>query len=356
MSKKIISIVIILLIAIGGFYYFQGEASAQEQILQSIENMEKEDSMTMSANLAGEFTDLEKEQTINVDFTVTNDSMLPEAFRTEIDGTVGAQGMQFMGSGSMIYTDNTLYGKIEEMPQIPFMPVGDELIGQYILLQEDINWKEEMSGDMNEDLAKANKELAKAFEDADMEAKTVEDIVKETWEESWKMEVLEVTKSESEKVHGKDAQKHTININWEKFPDVVEKMMKEYKEVVPNFNEEEFEKDLQEFEKEMEKVEKATDEGTYNVYVWTDGNHILKAKTDFQGELENIKADAAMTFEFKNFGKEFDISAPEDYMSKEELNEQLPSMGPQMGPGPDLNVDTKTEGTKENIDLEEPDF
>ncbi len=310
--KKIIVVLAVFIIAFGGVYYFLGEdLTPEEEIILGVQNLFRAESMTVTGELDGEFEDQATGERFGVNLSAVSDLMLPEAFQADLDGSVAMEGMQFMGSGSVIYVENNLYGKVEEMPQIPFMPMGDEFVGQYIILEEDIDWKREM-----------DQELDETFEETDIDPETFKEIAMESFEKSWELNVLEITETVSDEVSGRSTRKHTVAINLENLPQLVEEMVREYQELI-TYDEEELEEAIEEMEEEIAEYREEIDEDALEFQVWTDGEYILKVEFEFDGTVEETETSFTFSLEFENFGQDLEITAPENYITEEELQEMM---------------------------------
>ncbi len=314
MSGKIIFIIGAVALVGGGAYLYMNSdmgGSSEEQLVKVGKNMAELDSLTVETDVSLSFTEEQMGEKIDVSLGMSSDlDKKNEASRVEVEGSTTLQGLEMSGNGSFTYIDDNLYGRIETFPTILLQEIGmsglaDQIMGVDILIAENISEREELEDyDVNEEELK---EMMKALENFFADA-LEEDIVK-------------VDKTEEDTVDGKKVDKHTIVVDYKKIPDFLLTSVDKYEEALPEeVDKEEVKEEIEKMKEEIENLDlEAEGLKDIHLYVWSDGKHILKASFFADVDNEQGQFSVESTSKFSNFNEEFDIVAPEDYKTMEDL-------------------------------------
>lgn len=326
--KTIILIFVVVLLGAGAYYYFQGGfVSAEEKIIQAEEKFRDLDSYTAKAEIDFNFVG-EESQTPDMDFSFAGDVDRKEkAFQGEGEMNFELEGAAAKVGGSMTYIDDNLYGNVDTFPYLA-LPLESEEVST--ITENNILIKEGLLKDVNSYLASYLAEKGK-------EPMTVEEIVSELENYSkniWEEEVITVEKVEEDMFEGKKAKKYTLNFDGKKMTDLYIDLIEEYEvlDLASNITEEQKEQMKTQMKEEMQ-----DNYEDIEAYGWIQDGYIVRMKVASTSSIEvdesalpegqkvevPEKVEVVSNIYYSNFDKDFDITAPEDYITLNELMNQL---------------------------------
>lgn len=326
-AKIIILVAIIILLGVGAYYYYQGGfVSAEEKIMEAEEKFRNLDSYTMETEINVNFIGGD-DQTPNTDFHFIGDvDRKNKAFQGEGEVNFKMQGTAAKVGGSFTYIDDNLYGSVDTFPYLA-LPLGSKEVS--MITENDILIKEGLLKDINVYLASYLVEKGK-------EPITVEEIFKETKKHSkdiWKEGVITVEKTENDMLEGKKAKKYVLNFDGEKMVDFYIEFLEDYEvlDLTPGIAKEQKEEIKKQMKEEMKSGE------DIEVYVWIQGGYIgrmkMVSRTAFEMDENNFsegqdveipeEVEVISNIYYRNFNKNFEIDAPEEYITLEDLMTEL---------------------------------
>jgi len=339
MTKNIILAIVAVLLVGGGLYFLFAEPMTEEErVVRAFRNTAEIDSYTADTWLnfnvdQGEGED-RFESTLNASMDVDT---IAEASRGEGDLNVNiiSDGMEVGMSmvGGFVFVDDTLYVKIDELPsglleELPLPVEADEQIteflGEWVMVSDDI---EEIDEEVEE------------FDLDEEELKKVQERLEELLAQLFEREVIFIEDAERDEVNGIMMDKYTFSVNPDRFADFHEEEVIPFfefvTEEVSGISDEEKEEIMQQLERVGEGLEEMDEEQMQQLVedmefvVWTDGNYVHKFRVgmdidaeDYE-EMEDGMLELTMEVTLSNFNEEFDITAPEEYLSLEEVMERM---------------------------------
>ncbi len=334
-NKKIGLLVLIVLLVVGGVYAFSRvRKTPEEEVMQAERRTAEADSYTVSVDIDVEVDGLE--ETPEISFFGSGDyDRINQAFDGEGQFDVAIEGFVANFGAGITYVDDNLYGRVTTFPYIA-LPLGRdqvELVTENeILLFEDVK--------QNIDLF-----LNAFFAELEMEAMTLEDIIaksEEFSEKMWEDGAITVSKVEEDELDGEAATKYHLKFDGEKMTDfvidLVERMEDKgfFDELDEEMREEMFAEIRAELEDAYENVE---------TYAWVQDGYLVRMETVTVTELEDELPDVddledmpesvtvKMVMNYSNFNQEFEIKAPEEHITLEELMDEL-----RIFPMPDMDM------------------
>lgn len=350
-TKTIIALVVILVIAGGAYFLLQDELLTPEQeVLSAMKNTKEADSLTMDLEINANMVEDGEEVSFVLGMLSDIDRREEGSMSSDINGEVVAEGMAVNFGGGLTYADDNLYARVDTFPSVLFPDLPQEisdLIGVEILVVEEVSEKVE------EGLEETDEELARMFKEEGVDPMTMKELMEELegiFDKALEEGVVEVTEVESDEIEGERATKYTVLVNYEKVPDFVLEVVEEHEEIFPGIDKEEVEESMEQLKEEIEETE---DLEKMEFYIWTDGRYVIKAQ--FSQDLEE-ELSLEVIVRFKNFNEDFDITAPEEFMTLEEVEEIFMEMLHPFGPAPMPDFEIEEDITEDEIiidDIEE---
>ncbi len=323
MKKKPLLIVVLAALVVGvvGFAFFSGGINPERELMAAERNMNNLDSYSIDFEMIMESDDIEG---INMILSgVADINQLEKEGRGELGLNLVDMGVSL--GASLMYVDGNLYGRATTFPQaLPISPEQSEMLtGNDILLIEN--------------LPEVVKEAL--AESEEMEDFSLTDLIAEMEEFSekvWK-EAVTVSDSERDNLNGVRARRYSIDFDAEKMVEMTMDLMEKYGlfDSLAELGEEDISEMREEMEREMIKAYQ-----NMEVSVWSDGDYILKVtvssvtemeQSDLQQfemteeETEQFSGEIKTVFEvnYSNFNESFEITAPEEYLTLEEVMQQF---------------------------------
>lgn len=327
-TKIIISIIVALFIGAGVYYYVQGGfVSPEEEMMQAEEKFRKLDSYSVEAEMDVNFIG-GGSQTPDMDFSFTGDvDQKDKAFQGDGEVNFKMEGTAAKVGGSLTYVNDNLYGKVNTFPYLA-LPLGSDEVST--ITQNNILIKKDLLKNVN---AYLTSYLAKQGK----EPMTVEEIFTEMEKyskEVWKKDIVSVKKVEDDMFEGKEAKKYTLNFDGKKMTDLYISLLEQYEvlDFVPNITKKEKEEIKTQIKEEMK--------GSYEdvkAYGWIQDGYIVRMKvtstTPFEMDKSALpkgqdvelpeKVEVVNNIYYRNFNKNFDITAPEEYITLQKLMSEL---------------------------------
>ncbi len=323
-GKTIITLGVVAALAGGVYFYMdmtEKDLSPEGEILKAGENMVDLDSFTMEMDVILDIKDPQSGEEFGLDLnTISNIDKKSEASRTQISGDGSYGGISAGAKGELTYVDDSFYGRIDSVPTallMDFAPQAQDFIGKDILIAEDIK----------EELKEATQEEDFDEEEIEELMKIAEEILKSVFEE----ELVKVIDTESDEIDGKSATKYTVVFDYKEIPDFLLMVIEEYEDsfIFEDISKEEAKKEVEVLREEMEKLDELDElEGLEELkfYIWSDGDHILKGNFSFNLEEAGVNADISIYF--RDFNEDFEIVAPEEYTTLEDLMTEIMGFDP----------------------------
>ncbi len=331
--KLLVALLAVAIVGGGAYYYTQMSLTDEEAVVRAMQNTAELD--TYSTQVIFGATAFDGEEEVASISLLANADVDDVRNATEgsgildVDYQMGGMEMRFSLEGGFMLVDDNFYGKLETFPTplLGFLPaiqadVVSELTGRWILLAEGV--QEEIE------------------EELDMREEEVEEEVEKLLIAFWEKELLLLGEKERDEINGVSVDKYLVSFDPEKMPEFLEEdfipFMEFFGEVLEMSQEEldevlsmiaeakiefEDEENLEEMERILEMME---------LHIWTDGEYIyrIRAEIDVDVSDEDIDLDelpevSRVVFFFEvnydNFNEEFDITAPSEYLTTEEVME-----------------------------------
>lgn len=317
MNGKLIAVALFVLVIGGGAYLYvnNNNETPEEEVVKAWQNMTKVESLTVDMDLLLDFVDPTTEEEVKVLVNISSDiDKENEKGRMVFNGDVLIQGMNMSAGGEIVFVEDNLYGKINTLPTVLLYQIGlgdiaSDLMGKDILLLENIS-----------------KNIENLTANSISEERSVE-IMKEVSVKAFNQGVFAITEKGKEKVNGKNATKYELKIDYEKLPDFLIELTEDYKDDFSDESErlmvvasiEDFRETFNNLsEEELVELEQL------EMNLYSDGKYIVRFEMVLDSEEENTTMEVVVTF--SNFNKDFEITAPEDYILLEELMQQFMPM------------------------------
>ncbi|MGM0439279.1 MAG: hypothetical protein ACQEP3_02510 [Patescibacteria group bacterium] len=329
-NKKTGLIALIILLIAGGVYgfMFMGPQTPEEEVMQAQKNTSNLDSYGVDVEMDMELEGAEGAPEMSflggVDYDRANKAM-------EGEGTMdmSTEGLAVTLGAGFTYVDENLYGRVTSFPYLA-LPVAESDIEA--LTENDILLVENLP-------EQADLFLAGFFTELGTEPITTEELFDESERLSdkvWEDGVMKVTNTEEDEYNEKTAKKYTLEIDGEKMADFYADLIEEYQvmDLFPELSEEEKEEMMEEMDAELKNSYEDSE-----IFAWVQDEHLVKMEVtstsefneeDFS-EIDQLEETpdsmtVNMTINYTDFNEEFDISAPEEYITIEELREDLPML------------------------------
>ena len=326
-NKKIGIIVLVIILLAGGAYAFisLGTQTPEEEVMAAERKTTSADSYSINMEMDMNVTGMEEAPDVSFLFRGDYDR-LAGAFDGEGEINVLMEGLAANFGSRVILADDNLYGRVTTFPYMA-LPIGGEQVDMItennILLVEDVP-------------TKINLFLEDLFTDMERDPLTLEELLEKSEDLSrqmWREGAIVVTDVNRDDLEGEKADRYTLEIDGEKTADFVTGLIEDYEimELFPQLTEEEKEEMLREMDRELR--ESYEDE---EIYVWVQDGYLVRMEMMSTTEIKeedlpqvdelNEVPEAVtvkMIVEYSNFNEEFDITAPEEHITLEELMESL---------------------------------
>ncbi len=337
MKTNIILIALVAVLVVGGSYYYFTEVSISEEqkIVRAMQNTWNLDSYTMDLDLGVNFVSQDGEE---VEFDISNVSNVDnvnEASQGEINLDMnfsnGLMGPLSVGA-QFIMADEAFYAKMDDVPgnllQGMEMVTGMEekvsgFVGEWILLMEDLDELQEYTEE-DEDVDISERDLRKLKE-------KFEELINEFF----KQKVIYVESKETDEINGKKMDKYSISSNPERFPKFYEKEIIPFlyfiSKEIEKVSETEIESRREEWQRikeelddiNMEEAERLVEDMEFYIWVGENRIHRVIINMDIRGDdyqdFEEESLFVTMDLSFSNFNESFNIVAPENYLTIEDI-------------------------------------
>ncbi len=366
MKVSIILIALVAALVVGGSYYYFTEVSITEEqrVVRAMQNTWGLNSYTMDFDV--NFVSQDEEE-IEFDFSgSSNIDNVNEASQGEMNIGMSFPS-EFMGplnvTTQFIMADEAFYVKMDDVPSALLQGMGtipgmeeniSRFTGQWIVLMEDLDDLE-----TDQDVDVSERDLNKLKEK-----------IQELINEFFRQEVVYVESKEADQINGKNVDKYSISANPERFPKFYEDEIIPFlyfvSKEIEKASEAEIESRKQEWDRmkedlddiNMEEVKKMVE--AMEFYVWIEGNriHRVMVSMDVKGDdYQDFEGNFLVTMDlrFRNFNERFNITAPENYLSMEEIiGEMMKDMMVPMptGPFPEPNDEMPGMEGLEDFDFE----
>ncbi len=329
MSAKIIGALVALLLVLSGIYLLFGSpVSDEEKLMRAERNMRALDSYGVDIMTSTEFVGAKEEVKFQGNVLVDNEE---KAGRGDGELTILTEGVTMLFEGSLTYVDDNLYARVDTLPAAPFLPVEiRDIRGKEVLIVENL-------------MSEVDSLLGEISEEREIEDLTVEGIMKDLEEYSmalWEEGAIKVMDVKIDDLDGEIVRKYELAVEGDVVNDATKELMETYEvyEMLENM----LGLKEGEFAEEMEKELKDAYEDV-ELYVWSDGEHILKVKSlsttkisseDLEGlaKEDDLPREARTVTEIRyhSFNEDFEIEAPEEYLILEEVLRGFssPAFGP----------------------------
>jgi len=316
--KKIISILVIVLLAVFGYFYFVREDSPEEVLMRAGRNMLDLDSYSLDITVDTDMINSEGESLGSTLISGQMDiSEVEKAGEGSLSAEMSAEGTVFLAEGSFIYVDDDFYGRIDTLPLPVTGLLGDDVAGNWILVAENV------PETLNQFLADLAEE--------DEEVKTVAEIMAELEElerEIWERELFTVREVESVELRERSVDRYEVEFDVDNLMEVYEVLFSELGilEEFEEFDDEDMEMIREEMERAYEDME---------FFIYTDGEYILRVRmesvTDMAAQWQDLEemeefidqmpAETVVStiVDYDNFNQEFEINAPEEFVLLRDL-------------------------------------
>ncbi len=325
-NSKIILIVVLLILAITGTYLYAQDffISPEEKLMKASKSFKEHDSYTIEADID---TEMIGDNESSMNFKLNSDVDVKNAKaqgNTEFNFNI--EGAAAKLAASYTYLDDDLYLNVDTFPYL-FLPLDANQVE--LIVENDILIKENLIKD-------TNNYLADFLKSREREPKTVEEIISEIEEYSediFNQEAVIVEEVKDDTIEGKKVKRYTLSFDGERLNEIYLQIMEDYKffDLFSNLSEEE----IAEIKNEMKNQMKESYE-TMEAYAWIDGGNFVKTKTVSRTSIgvdsetvanQNVELPEEVVtttnIYYKNFNEQFNIEAPTDFITREELINEL---------------------------------
>ncbi len=244
---------------------------------------------------------------------------------TDLSIDFSGEGLAANFGGQLIYIDDTIYGSVTTFPYL-ILPVGNEQVD--LIVENDILIMENVTGQIN-------LLLSEFAEEMEIESFTLEDVIEKSEmlsEQMWKEGVMEVVAVEGDYIGEDEAQRYLVEVDGDKMADFYLELIDNYDllALFPEMTDEEKEEMLTEMEKGMREAYEET-----QTSFWVVDGYLVKAEIVSETSLDRAEISELpqnelpeeiitnLTLEFSNFDQDFEIEKPEEYITLQELLEDL---------------------------------
>ena len=326
-NKKIGLIVLVIALVAGAAYGFMSARpqTPEEELMAAERKTTGADSYSVDMDMNLEVEGLEEAP--EVSFSASGDyDRLERAFDGEGEFDISMEGLAANFGTRITFVDDNLYGRVTTFPYLA-LPLGSDQVET--LTENDILLLENTSQQI--DLF-----LEGFFMELGVEPLTFDELLQkseEISEEMWKEGVMIVENVEEDELGGERAQKYTVKIDGEEMADFIADLIEDYEimDLFPQFTEEQKEEMLSEIDRELRQSYQEEE-----IYAWVQDGYLVKMEivsTTIVEEEDLPEVDELdempesitmrMVVDYSNFNEEFEIVAPEDYITMEELLEEL---------------------------------
>ena len=329
MNKNLkVGLIVLIIALIAGVAYGvmnMRPMTPEEEVMEAERRTANADSYSVSMDMDVEVEGLE--ETPEVSFSGSGDyDRINQAFDGEGQFDMAMEGLAANFGAGVTYVDDNLYGRVTTFPYLA-LPLGSdqvELITENdILLFEDVK--------QNVDLF-----LEGFFTELGMEVMTFEDLMtksEELSEKMWEDGVITVSEVEEDELDGEPAKKYHLQIDGEKTADFVIDLVERMEEqgLLDQLDEEMREEMFAEIENELREAYEDVE-----IYGWVQDGYLVKIETTTVTEVDEDEipdvdeleempesVTVRMVINYSNFYEEFDIIAPEEYITLDEVMQEL---------------------------------
>lgn len=326
-NKKIGLIVLVIALVAGAAYGFMSARpqTPEEELMAAERKTTGADSYSVDMDMNLEVEGLEEAP--EVSFSASGDyDRLERAFDGEGGFDISMEGLAANFGTRITFVDDNLYGRVTTFPYLA-LPLGSDQVET--LTENDILLLENTSQQI--DLF-----LEGFFMELGVEPLTFDELLQkseEISEEMWKEGVMIVENVEEDELGGERAQKYTVKIDGEEMADFIADLIEDYEimDLFPQLSEEEKEEMLADIDRELRQSYDQME-----MFAWVQDGYLVRMETtstttiddEDLPEVDNFEEmpeaiTVKMTIDYYNFNQDFDITAPESYITLEELMEEL---------------------------------
>lgn len=325
MSKGLLIILIIAVVAVFTGVYFlttndQARLTDEEALVLAAQKTASLNSYVsdITLGLEGRSPDVAVNASLTGEVRVDNrQESLAGNIKVDAQIQQMGQGITLSFAGEFIILENRLFAKMETVPEMLLFFLPEEIVGQWILISEDIQ------GEIENELYAQ-----------EMDLQQLEEAIEELLVRLWEKEVFIITAKEKDSVNNLSLDKHAVTIIperlisfWEE--DLIPFLEEIEAEGIPSLTEEEKEDLLEQMELALEH---------FRLYVWSDSNHIHLVRAEAEIPQQEMIEEGSLLLEisYRDFNQPLVIEAPTDFISIDDLADELEYDLLDFGPAPQL--------------------